>query len=123
NDKGVQNSAEYDQGVRGFYSGNLHETVSETMVTPNARNVSAEPTRMTDKIIVMSTCGSSEEAQRLARELVAQRAAACVNIVAPVRSIYRWNGRIEDTEEWLLIVKTTRSSFDRLRTILEAAHS
>jgi periplasmic divalent cation tolerance protein len=78
---------------------------------------------MTDKIVVMSTCGSSEEAQRLARELVMQRAAACVNIVAPVRSIYRWNGGIEDAEEWLLIVKTSRSSFDRLRNILEAAHS
>lgn len=78
---------------------------------------------MTDKIVVMSTCGSAEEAQRLARELVAQRVAACVNIVAPVRSIYRWNGRIEETDERLLIVKTTRSRFDRLRTILEAAHS
>jgi periplasmic divalent cation tolerance protein len=78
---------------------------------------------MTDKIVVMSTCGSAEEAQRLARELVAQRAAACVNIVAPVRSIYRWKGNIEEAEEWLLIVKTIRSSFDRLRTILEAAHS
>lgn len=78
--------------------------------------------KMTDKIVVMSTCGSAEEAQRLARELVAQRAAACVNIVAPVRSIYRWKGQIEDAEEWLLIVKTNRSSFDRLRTILEAAH-
>jgi periplasmic divalent cation tolerance protein len=78
---------------------------------------------MTDKIVVMSTCGSAEEAQRLARELVAQRAAACVNIVAPVRSIYRWKGNVEEAEEWLLIVKTIRSSFDRLRTILEAAHS
>ena len=79
--------------------------------------------KMTDKIVVMSTCGSAEEAQRLARELVAQHAAACVNIVAPVRGVYRWKGRIEDAEEWLLIVKTTRSSFDRLRAILEAAHS
>jgi periplasmic divalent cation tolerance protein len=78
---------------------------------------------MTDKILVMSTCGSAEEAQRIARELVAQRAAACVNIVAPVRSIYRWKDQIEEAEEWLLIVKTSRSSFDRLRTILEAAHS
>lgn len=78
---------------------------------------------MTDKIVVMSTCGSAEEAQRLARELVSRRAAACVNIVAPVRSVYRWNGRIEDAEEWLLIIKTSRSSFDRLRSILENAHS
>ena|SRR5579885_912575 len=78
---------------------------------------------MTDKIVVMSTCGSAEEAERLARELVAQHAAACVNIVAPVRSVYRWKGQIEQAEEWLLLVKTSRSSFDRLRTILEAAHS
>jgi len=93
------------------------------MVTPNHRNVSAKPTKMTDKIVVMSTCGSAEEAQRLAHELIAQHAAACVNIVAPVRSVYRWKGQIEQAEEWLLLVKTSRSSFDRLRTILEAAHS
>ena len=78
---------------------------------------------MTDKIVVLSTCGSAEEAERLAREIISQRAAACVNIVAPVRSIYRWNGQIEDAQEWLPIAKTDRASFDRLRSVLEAAHS
>ena len=93
------------------------------MVTPNAWNVSVGKQEMTDKIVVLSTCGSADEAERLARELVAQHAAACVNIVAPVRSIYRWKGKIEDASEWLLIVKTNRASFDRLRAALEAAHS
>jgi beta-phosphoglucomutase family hydrolase len=93
------------------------------MVTPNAWNVSVEKQGMTDKIVVLSTCGSAEEAERLARELVEQHAAACVNIVAPVRSIYRWKGAIEDASEWLLIVKTERALFDRLRAVLEAAHS
>jgi periplasmic divalent cation tolerance protein len=93
------------------------------MVTPNARNVSAGKQGMTDKIVVLSTCGSAQEAERLARELVEQHVAACVNIVAPVRSIYRWKGKIEDASEWLLIVKTERASFDRLRAVLGAAHS
>lgn len=78
---------------------------------------------MTNKIVVMSTCGSGEEASRLARELVSRRAAACVNIVAPVRSVYRWKGQIEEASEWLLIAKTDRDSFDLLRSVLEAAHS
>ncbi len=78
---------------------------------------------MTDKIVVLSTCGSAAEAERLARRLVEARAAACVNIVAPVRSIYRWKGVIEQAEEWLLVVKTSRAKFDRVRAELEAAHS
>ncbi len=93
------------------------------MVTPNAENVSAERRGMTDKIVVLSTCGSEEEAARLARELVSTRAAVCVNIVAPVRSIYRWKGQIEEASEWLLIAKTSRDLFDRVRSALEAAHS
>lgn len=78
---------------------------------------------MTNKIVVMSTCGSADEARRLARELVSKRAAACVNIVAPVESVYRWKGEIEEALEWLLVVKTDRDSFDRLRSVLETAHS
>lgn len=78
---------------------------------------------MTDKIVVLSTCGSAAEAERLARELISKNAAACVNIVAPVRSIYRWKGEIEEASEWLLIAKTDRPSFENLRAVLEAAHS
>ncbi len=78
---------------------------------------------MTDKIVVLSTCGSAEEADRLARKLVEERLAACVNIVNPVRSVYRWQGKIEETEETLLVIKTARRLFERLRTVLEGAHS
>ena len=78
---------------------------------------------MTDKIVVFSTCGSEAEAERLARHLVEAHLAACVNVVAPVRSFYRWKGAIEDAQEWLLIIKTARSLFDGLRTALETAHS
>jgi periplasmic divalent cation tolerance protein len=78
---------------------------------------------MTDKIVVLSTCGSPEEAERLARLLVDRRLAACVNIVTPVRSIYRWQGAVEDAAEWLLLIKTSRARFEELSETLRAAHS
>lgn len=78
---------------------------------------------MTDKIVILSTCGSSDEAERLARKIVEQRLAACVNVVSPVRSFYRWKGAVEDASEWLLVIKTSRALFDRLRAQLELGHS
>jgi periplasmic divalent cation tolerance protein len=78
---------------------------------------------MTDKIVVFSSCGSADEAERIARRLVEDRLAACVSVVAPVRSFYRWKGAIESTEEWLLVIKTSRDRFEELRAVLEAAHS
>jgi periplasmic divalent cation tolerance protein len=78
---------------------------------------------MTDKIVVFSTCGSEADAERIARHLVDSRLAACVNVIAPVRSFYRWKGAIEDSTEWLLIIKSARSLFDSLSAALETAHS
>ena len=78
---------------------------------------------MTNKIVVFSTCGSEAEAERLARHLVGERLAACVSVVAPVRSFYRWQGVVENAEEWMLVIKTSRELFERLRIVLESAHS
>ena len=78
---------------------------------------------MTDKIVVLSTCGSADEAERLARRVIDDRLAACVNVLSPVRSFYRWKGAIEDSAEWLLIIKSTRDKFDALRAALESAHT
>ena len=78
---------------------------------------------MTDKIVVLNTCGSEADAERLARLLVDRRLAACVSIAPRVRSFYRWKGAVESSEEWLLLIKTSRGRFDALRTVLEAAHS
>ncbi len=78
---------------------------------------------MTDKIVALSTCGSEEEARKLAKSLVEARAAACVNIVPGVSSVYRWKGKIEEDNEWLLLIKTRRELFDRLRALLEELHS
>ncbi len=78
---------------------------------------------MTDKVVVVVTCGSSEEAERIARALVEARLAACVNILGPIRSIYRWEGKLNDDQEVLLIIKTSRSLFDQVRRAVEKAHS
>ena len=78
---------------------------------------------MTDKIVVLSTCGSAEEAGKLAHLLIDRRLAACVNITAPVTSVYRWKGLVEEAREWHLIIKSRRELFDEIRVALETAHS
>jgi periplasmic divalent cation tolerance protein len=78
---------------------------------------------MTDKRIVLSTAGSQEEARRIARALVESRLAACVNIVGPIRSVYRWKGAVESASEHLLIIKTTAVAFPRVRDAIRELHS
>lgn len=79
---------------------------------------------MTDKIVVLVTCGSKKEARRIARALVEQRMAACANMIASsVESIYRWKGKMESTSEFLLIIKTSRGRFGGLQKIVRRLHS
>jgi periplasmic divalent cation tolerance protein len=78
---------------------------------------------MTDKIVVLTTCDSEERAAELARALVEQRVAACVNILPGARSIYRWKDEIEDTAEWLLVIKSRRDLFPALRAAVEKLHT
>lgn len=78
---------------------------------------------MTDQIVVLSTCPSEEEAERLARMLVDRRLAACVSVVPGVQSFYRWQGAVESSGEWLLLAKSSRSLFAALSLVLEQEHS
>ncbi len=78
---------------------------------------------MTDKIVVFTTCGSEAEARKLAAALIEKHLAACVNITAPITSVYRWKGAVEESKEWLLIIKSRRERFEELRVLLEGAHS
>jgi periplasmic divalent cation tolerance protein len=74
-------------------------------------------------IVVYVTVGSAEEGGQLARALVEERLAACVNRIGPVRSIYRWQGEVEQGEEELLIIKSSEDLFDRLKTRVNELHS
>ena len=79
---------------------------------------------MTDKFIVLVTCSSAAEAQRIARAVVEARLAACVNILpGAVLSIYRWKGKIESARERMLLIKTSRSRLAKLRAAVERLHS
>jgi periplasmic divalent cation tolerance protein len=78
---------------------------------------------MTDKIVVLCTCASEVEAERLARALLEQRLAACVNVLSGIKSFYRWQGNLETATEWLLVIKSSRGLFEELRAALEKAHS
>jgi periplasmic divalent cation tolerance protein len=62
---------------------------------------------MSDKKLVISTAGSKQEASRIAAALVGEQLAACVNVVGPIESTYRWQGKVETAQEFLLLVKTT----------------
>jgi len=78
---------------------------------------------MTDKIVVLSACDSEEQAGRIARNLVEKRLAACVNILPRARSIYRWKDAIEDTQEFVLLIKSRRDLLPALRAEICSTHT
>ena len=78
---------------------------------------------MTDKLLVLTTAGSENEARKLAHAMVERKLAACVNIVPRIQSVYRWEGRVESAEEYLLIIKTTRNAEQQVRTTIQELHS
>ncbi len=77
---------------------------------------------MTDKAIVLTTCANYADATSIARKLVGAKLAACVNIVPNITSIYRWQGAIEESNEWLLIIKTSDSLVGKLKVELPKIH-
>lgn len=78
---------------------------------------------MTGEIIIFITVSNPEEASKIARALVEERLSACVNIIKGIRSIYRWQGEIEDEEEALLIVKTRGELFEEVENRVRELHS
>ena len=78
---------------------------------------------MTDYRVVLCTCPSNKEAQKLAQTLVEEALCACVNIVGNVQSIYRWEEKICNDQEYLLVIKTSASSFNKLKSRMAELHS
>ncbi len=77
---------------------------------------------MSEHVVVYCTVGRMEEAEPLARALVEERLAACVNILPILSSIYRWQGKIEREGELLLVIKTRRERFEALKAAIVARH-
>ena len=78
---------------------------------------------MTDYIVILVTAGSEAEAEKIAKALVEERLAACVNLMNPIRSIYRWEGKIADDREWLLLIRTRAEGFSAVADRVKALHS
>ena len=73
-------------------------------------------------ILVLTNVADAAAARRIAQALMAERLAACVNVLAPCQSIYRWRGAIEQADEVPLLIKTTSQAFDALERRLRALH-
>jgi periplasmic divalent cation tolerance protein len=78
---------------------------------------------MPDFVLVFCTCRDREEGLQIANALVAQRFAACVNVLPAIESIYRWKDQIELETEHLLLIKTTAERFEGLRDAIMNLHS
>ena len=74
-------------------------------------------------IVVVTTVGTEEQAYLIAREIVARRQGACVNIIPGIRSIYRWKGKIRKDGELLLLVKTLEGEFEGVAATIRELHS
>jgi len=73
-------------------------------------------------LAVFMTAPSEETAAHIARSLVEDRLAACVQVLPGITSFYRWEGKIEEAAEWLILAKTTAERFDELKAKIESIH-
>jgi periplasmic divalent cation tolerance protein len=78
---------------------------------------------MTDYVQVISTAGSEEQAGQIASLLVERRLAACVQVVGPIVSRYRWQGEVEEEREWQCLAKTTRAAYEAVEAAIREVHS
>jgi periplasmic divalent cation tolerance protein len=76
-----------------------------------------------DEILILSTAGSEELASRIGKALVEENLAACVNIVPGIRSVYRWQGRICEDAEFLMLIKSSANIFEQVRRKIREIHT
>lgn len=76
-----------------------------------------------DELVVFITASNQDEAMKIAKELIENKLAGCVNIIKDIRSIYRWEGKIQDDSEALMIAKTQKYIFDSLVEKVKELHS
>jgi len=77
-----------------------------------------------DAIIQVTTTGDSKEMmEKIGRIIVEQRLASCAQVGGPIKSIYRWKGKIEETEEWVCILKSTKAHYEDIQKKIKELHS
>jgi len=75
-----------------------------------------------ETLLVVSNLPDRASAEKLARALIEARLAACVNVLSPCRSVYRWKGKVEDAEEFPVLIKTTRARYPALEAAIRENH-
>jgi periplasmic divalent cation tolerance protein len=79
--------------------------------------------RVTDKVVILVTAATQEECRKIARHLVENQLAACVNITQPIESVYRWEGKVTQDQEFQLFIKSTRELFPEIKAAIGKLHS
>jgi periplasmic divalent cation tolerance protein len=83
-----------------------------------------EPREVFMNIIqIVTTMGDKDEAEKIGRYLVEKRLASCAQIVGPIKSIYRWKGKVEEAEEWQCIIKSRKSYYRKIEEEIRRLHS
>jgi periplasmic divalent cation tolerance protein len=78
---------------------------------------------MAEYLQVTTTAGSEAEAERIGAALVERRLAACVQVIGPLRSHYRWQGAVEEAREWMCVTKTSAARYPELEAAIRKLHS
>lgn len=112
--------------ARSSRDGGRGITVSETTNSCKHNSSDCYPRlqfrSMTDFIQVATTTGTREVAERIAVELVDRRLAACAQVIGPIQSTYRWQGKVETAQEWTCVAKTSRVHFSAIGELLKELH-
>ena len=78
---------------------------------------------LSEALVVLTTVEKQEDGERLARLIVERELAACVQVLLPMTSVYRWQGAVEQASEVLLLIKTTSSAYPQLEAAIKQHHS
>ncbi len=78
---------------------------------------------MTDKVVILVTAASRQECRKIARQLVEEKLAACVNITQAIDSVYHWEGKVTTGKEFLLLIKSNRELFPEIKAAISKIHS
>jgi periplasmic divalent cation tolerance protein len=87
------------------------------------KKIKMEKVNMNEKVVVLITVGSEEEAVKIAHALLEERLIACANIIPKIRSLYRWKGKLCDDQEGLMLLKTVRVHFPKIEERVRQLHS
>lgn len=102
---------------------NKYSVIASSWQLASTRTMTSSADDDTSKSACFITCGSKEEATKLARMMVEQKLCACVNIIPGVTSVYEWEGKVEEDQEHLLMAKTMTSKVDKVSAFIRDNHS